>query len=552
MQKVWDIGEQTSLGTSFICAMVLLALPLIHAGGFGLASPVSAAIWCLTITGALVAFITVTRRSTFYFYKSDWALFVGLLFFSIANLWRWQTSTEPQLLLLLLLSVFIFIIARQPETVRLQVFIETIAFGAIIQAVYAWLLFAGAFNSLGLETDLLVGGFLHTNVLASFLATGIAALGAALTTQTNHSPTRQAYLLIGLFFLSVTLVSIGSRTGWISGVAVLALSCLHLKPIDRRKFLLMSLLGLVFALYLQSIVPALNERVAGRFEATTNGRFPVWRVTLDLILHKPFLGYGFDNFAREHAEAWAQLVYSGIETRSSWNFEHPHNFLLNWWFVGGLGSVMGFLVIAYWHAGALLKISRKEAVIFGALMVPIYLHMQTEFPFQLSPLHLVIVILIVALLSQRVSAGETEGPIVVGVSKRLRAAIATTMALACLILANESRNSWYIQRVMHLPNEYASDLQRVTLPIFSLSRYHDALAIASLQEARNTGDLKLYSLVAKWATEKVKTTPKPTIYEALLEAEIALNNTETAVATYQHMLFLFPNYPFSYEVRQGE
>lgn len=552
MKSASIIAPKTAVETSFLAALILLTLPLLHGGGFGLASPVSAAIWCLAIVGVLATFVKLTRWSKLRFYKSDLTLFIGVIFFGTATLWRWETLTEPQLLLLLLLSIFIFVIARHRESIKFEFFIEALAFGAIIQAVYAWLLFAGTFTFLGLETDLLVGGFLHTNVLASFLSTGLAAFGIALTTGKNISTVRRSYLFSGILLLSITIVSIGSRTGWIGGIAVVILSCLHLQPIDRRKFLLVLLLGLIFALYLQSIIPQLNDRVAGRFEATTNGRFPVWRVTFDLILSKPILGYGFNNFAREHTEAWAQLVYSGIETHSSWNFEHPHNFLLNWWFIGGLGSVMGFLSIAYWHAGALLKLSQQEAIIFGALMVPIYLHMQTEFPFQLSPLHLIIVILILALLGQRVSAREAKDPIMVEVSKSLRATIVTMMAFACLILVNESRNSWLIQRVMHLPNEYASDLQGVTLPIFSLNRYTDAVAIASLQEARRTGNVTLYSFVAKWATEKVKTTPKPTIYEALLEAEVSLGNTEKAIATYQRMLFLFPNYPFNFELKEWE
>ena len=522
--------------------LCILCLPLYHGGGYGLASPVSCLIWSILAVCCVVQLGSTHPRAEVLLSTSDWPLLTAVLLFGTSTLWRWESAAEPQLLLALVAVLFLYVSVRQTAHRSLEQFLWIIVAGGALQTIYAWLLFLKVFSAIDLRSTALVGGFLQPNVLASFLATALAAIGVLFdSTKTNFTSHRALALYIALFLISTTLVSIGSRTGWIAMSFVTVLSLSWIKPPVRLGYIVVITMSLALAIWLQSFIPELHARVSERFELTTNGRFRAWMITLPLILEKPWLGFGLDSFNREHVEALAAAAALQTPGVRQWaGLDHPHNFILNWWFTGGLGTLIAFTIMAGWHLWALSKIRIRERWFFLALMAPIYLHMQTEFPFRQSPLHILLVINIIALLSARAFSSSKVMRITQWHHPPMITGIRTLAGIAVVVLILEAWNSWFIFRATNHPDEHATDLQRVVFPITSQQRYEDAVAIVSMQRARSSGNATYYSYFADWAEKKIITTPRPEIYEALIEAHIALKNQASAKHFYEEMMYLFP------------
>lgn len=535
-------------------ALGILCLPLYHGGGYGLASPVSCLIWSILAVCCAVQLDFTDHRSAIFLSKYDWPLLTAIFLFGISTLWRWESAAEPQLLLMLIAVLFLYVSVRQTAHTSLEPFLWIIVAGAALQTIYAWLLFLKVFDAVDLRSIALVGGFLHTNILASFLATALAAIGVLFATTENNLTLHRAWALhIALFLISTTLVSIGSRTGWIAMTFVTVLSLSWIKPPQRLRYIVIITMSLALTIWLQSFIPELNARVSERFELTTNGRFRAWIMTLPLIFEKPWLGYGLEYFNREHVEALAAAAALQTHGVRQWaDLDHPHNFILNWWFAGGLGTLAAFTIVAGWHLWALSKISIRERVFFLALMAPIYLHMQTEFPFRQSPLHLLLVVNIIALLSARAFPSSKAMQITQRLHTPVITSFRTLAGVAVVLLTLEAWNSWFIFRATNHPDEHATDLQRVVFPTASQQRYEDAVAIVAMQGARASGASTYYAHFAEWAEKKVLKTPRPQIYEALIEAKIALSDQASAQSYYQEMIYFFPDTKALFEVKQND
>lgn len=529
--------------TSLVLCLAILSLPLRHGGGIGLASPVSALVWSIILICSSCSLLNLIRNSKLSLDLNDLPLIAATSLFGAFAFWRRETtSAETQLFLVLIAALLIFTAARQIQKRRLFAFLWALTLGASIQAMYAWLLFLGAFDFVGLRSTLLVGGFLQPNLLASFLATALAAAGILLfhTDESAASIRRKCTLYIALFLLMVTIISIGSRTGWIATALIATSSIIWLAPRGRLLYVAVVAAGLLATIVLQSIIPELSDRLTDKATTATT-RYEIWAITLSMILENPFFGYGMTAFDRAYAETAASMISLGLATNSLAGLDHPHNFLLYWWFVGGLGTVGAFAIVAAWHLYALSKIKTRERLFFLALMTPIYLHMQTEFPFRLSPLHLFIVISLVAFLSASAFQSSKQIHMTPWLAKSVSASVRTFTVIAGVFLLLESWNSWHIFRATKLPDQHAADLQKVIFPTASLERYEDAVAIVIMQRARASGNLAYYSYVAEWAEQKVEKTPLPQIYEALIEAKIALSDQASAQSYYQEMIYLFPN-----------
>ena len=471
----------------------------------------------------------------------DISLLIAITLFGICAVRQWESVAGIQLLLVLVASIFIYTSVRNSEIFSFTNFLWVLIAGAALQSIYAWLLFLGAFTFMDLRSTVLFGGFLQPNLLASFLATALAAVGVLLEDTEQKCVLNKRLSLYGpLFLIFVTLLSIGSRTGWIAMTLVAVLTFFWLGAKSRCAYINVFVMSLLTTLALQLVIPELNTRLTNKATMATP-RYEMWDVTLSMIMEQPIFGYGLEAFNREYTETVASIIAQGGDANPFPGLDHPHNFVLNWWFIGGLGTVIAFFIVAAWHLWALSKISPQKRLFFLALMTPIYLHMQTEFPFRLSPVHLLLVVCIMAFLSTTAFQQTKKLQITSVVSKSLGTSVYTLIAIAGVFLLLESSNSWHIFRATKLPEQYATDLQKVVLPTASLERYDDAIAIVSMQRARASGNLTYYYHFADWAEQKIVKTPRPEIYEALIEAHKALGNHISAQRFFEEMVHLFPN-----------
>lgn len=258
------------------------------------------------------------------------------------------------------------------------------------------------------------GSFFQPNVLASFLATGLALTWAlsmlphfALPRATAERR-RQGVLLLLMALFSALLVWIQSRVGWLGGLVVTGLFIWQLgRPFPHRCRQAVFAVGMGTTVGI-GVLAFGNGAVAGISHAHSNhARWTMLRDTLAMIGDKPWQGWGYGSFeyAFQHFR-----INQASPTAVTEIARHPHNELLLWVAEGGMVALCGLILlltgIAYIVRRALHRDRRAFAV--GApsagvptalciALVPITLHTQLEFPFYLSVPHALTFLFLLAL-----------------------------------------------------------------------------------------------------------------------------------------------------------
>lgn len=302
-----------------------------------------------------------------------------------------------------------------------------ILLASVVQASVALLqLFSPSIaqNLTGSGSGRAFGVFQQPNVLASFIATGLAlALAAFLLpgyrlVQPRAEYWRRGTMAAVLVLLPMVLVWVQSRTGWLAGALVLVLFILCFGRRYAHAVTMASLLvtggtvAAVLVLWWGSDLHYTDH--AGSNQA----RYVMLHDTLAMIAEKPFLGWGYGGF--EYSFQHFRLA-QGLSTQGVGIARHPHNEWLLWWVEGGFIALLGMFLLlwaglklvarARWRdkcAFACGKASAGEALALCVALLPITLHSQTEYPFYLSTLHWLVFLLLLAMLDRLV--GPRLGP----------------------------------------------------------------------------------------------------------------------------------------------
>lgn len=132
------------------------------------------------------------------------------------------------------------------------------------------------------------------------------------------------------------------------------------------------------------------------YENSWGFRLQMLRASLALVMMKPWLGWGYGSFAGVFPKGLAILGEHQMDAHSV--LEHPHNELMSWMVQGGLVAAAGIVLIAVWGLRLLVRAfpgrQPAESALHGGdgwgwavCVVPVVLHMQTEFPLYVSALH---------------------------------------------------------------------------------------------------------------------------------------------------------------------
>ncbi|EPG5631447.1 TPA: O-antigen ligase C-terminal domain-containing protein [Serratia marcescens] len=292
-----------------------------------------------------------------------------------------------------------------------------------MQAVLALLqLFAPTWAWVPLRGSRVYGVFQQPNVLASFLATGLALAlmlfllpGFALA-RARYEHCRQIFLSVLLLVLPALLVWVNSRVGWLGGVLVALLFLWRFGlAYPARCKTAAGLLIVGVAVGLAGFM--LNGEEGGvrylSHDGSNQARLSMLRDTLGMIAAKPLLGWGYGGF--EYSFMHFRIMQSPptIVTEIA---NHPHNEILLWWVEGGIVALLGMgLIIAgiirlvirawLWDRQALAEGRRRagEPTALCFVLLPITLHTQLEYPFYLSVLHFMVFLLLLAMLDRQVS-----------------------------------------------------------------------------------------------------------------------------------------------------
>ncbi|EGT5661336.1 O-antigen ligase family protein [Cronobacter dublinensis subsp. dublinensis] len=245
------------------------------------------------------------------------------------------------------------------------------------------------------------GIFQQVNLLASFLATGVGCGFLLLLT----TPRRQAWLLTaGLGVMVFVLALNQSRAGAIGAVVVTAAICAAAGRgnITRAGAALgvMTLCAWAGWYITQHVTVMVNGEpylMARDYAGSTRERWHILVITWQMIMEKPWLGWGYGTF--EYAFSRWALAHPGSGYRYAMPITHPHNELLYMWFQGGVVALAGMLLLVTGWLSMLKNAWRhgREATAFALLVAPLLVHLNLEYPFYQSFVHFGLFILLLRL-----------------------------------------------------------------------------------------------------------------------------------------------------------
>ncbi|MGA9619659.1 MAG: pilin glycosylation ligase domain-containing protein, partial [Serratia proteamaculans] len=300
----------------FFLFIFLLFIPLAiyipNPGGVGLSLPFNFLVyggaalymvWCWRVTPLCRIVITPTCL----------AVFVACLVLALPVIFtrpEWQSTAIWRLAGLFAGAAFYFTWVQVRMTVRQRhAVLYLILSAAVVQALIVLLqLFAPAVAQFWIPSGNLraVGIFQQPNVLASFIATGLALALAAyvLPGFQRLDPCAKSWrrraLAVALVLLPMVLVWVQSRTGWLAGTLVLGLFILCFCRRYPQAVAIASLLvagGTVVA----ALVLWWGSELGGALRyashaASNHARYTMLRDTLAMIAEKPLLGWGYGGF----------------------------------------------------------------------------------------------------------------------------------------------------------------------------------------------------------------------------------------------------------------
>lgn len=454
-------------------------------------------------------------------------LFAGLLFLFCLYQWQLVRASRDRLLYLLLGAV---------------------AIEALLGLVQYYLLIPG--NWLGYDTraNRPYGIFQQPNVMATFMATGLA-LASWLELRGNANPWLKGLRYGVILATSLLLVALQSRVGQLGGLLALLLlvSALHRQ---RRLAQVLGVVAIGIGLGIASQYGISGVKRGLEVYQSGGMRSIYWPYAAKLIAQSPWVGWGYGSFETTFLHHYmADKALNPAMVQIEYNLDHPHNEFLYWAVEGGLAPMIGMVLMG----GALLWRVSKAGWVKGAallaLVTPILLHTQTEYPLY----HAIALWWALLLLVYVLDAEVEEGLQVSGRASwreyvyrpwlllRFVAIIIPLLVVPFMLTAIHT--AWVVTKYERGGYKEPTLLLDVVNPMAWLTRVEFDVNSVRLMvglQANNHAELEAY---LEWGQAFVRHTPRANIYANMVIALDALGRKEEALALRREALALYPGDP---------
>ena len=453
-------------------------------------------------------------------------LFAGLLFLSCLYQWRLDRSARDRLLYLLL---------------------GAIAIEALLGLVQFYLLTPGNWIGYDTQANRPYGIFQQPNVMASFMATGLSlAVWLERRGQANAGLMGLRYGVI--VAASVLLVVLQSRVGQLGGL----LSLLLLMPQLYRQRLLgrtLALVGLGIALGLLSLYGFSGAKRGLEIYQSGGMRSIYWPYAAKLIAEAPWAGWGYGSFESVFLQHYmADKALNPAMVQIEYNLDHPHNEFLYWAVEGGIAPMLGMLLMGGALLWRLSKAGWHQGLALLALLTPILLHTQTEYPFY----HAIALWWALLLLIHVVDAEVEEEGLAGHANWRehvcrpwllLRFAAIAIPLIVVPFMLTALHTAWVVTKYERGGYKQPALLLDIVNPMAWLTRVEfdvNAVRLMVGLQANNKAELEAY---LDWGQAFVRHTPRANIYANMVIALNALGRTEEADRLRTQALMLYPGEP---------
>ncbi|BDO07886.1 ligase [Aeromonas caviae] len=521
-------------------------------GGAGLYLPFNAWGWIFASLVIALGLWQVTLRQRLVISSLQLGLWLGALLLLLPMAYpgfELQDYAIPRLLglfagLLFLFGLYQWRLVRPARDRLLYLLLGAVAIEALLGLVQYYLLTPGNWIGYDTRANRPYGIFQQPNVMASFMATGLA-LAIWLELRKEGNPWLKGLRYGVIVSTSLLLVVVQSRVGQLGG----ALALIMLVPQLHRQGLLVRVLGLVLLgvvvglasqYWVSGANRGINEYLSG------GARSDIWPFSLHLLLQNWLLGVGYGGFESTFLHAYTEARQLDPNVGMViYNLDHPHNEFLYWAVEGGIAPMLGMVLMG----GALLwRVSRAGWVrgpALLALVTPILLHTQTEYPFYHAIAHWWALLLLVHVLDAEVEEGAeaswreyTYRPWLL-----LRFAAIAIPLIVVPFMLTAIHTAWVVTKYERGGYKQPALLLDIVNPMAWLTRVEfdvNAVRLAVGLQANNSTELEAY---LDWGQEFVRHTPRANIYANMVLALNALGRQEEAQRLRTQALLLYPGEP---------
>jgi O-antigen polymerase len=402
------------------------------------------------------------------------------------------------------------------------------------------------------KTHLPSGAFPTSDAFITFLSTGILASGYLLSRHLKKYQ-KQISITALLYFTPLIcaplLVGLGSMVYWgISCIGLLVIFPYLYRFASRKRLIGWSisavlgiLAGLILAYQLNSGPFSLSRHTG--FEPLSNSIIQ----TLDMLIERPFTGYGYGRFESEY------VLYSARQHQLNPSyppaipgFTHPQNELLYWGIEGGLLPILAMVLAVLFVLIRIYSAKQRTRLATLALLFPIVLHSQIAGIFYLSAIHWVTLVILLFWTDQRV-AKYKDIHLHRATAHALRIIMCIIPVAACIYLGNILRTQYLLTRAEKEDSTTAS-FNDIDFPLFWEDRLMMDKLTLLLQKNTAPSNHQPYKTYTNWLLKLIQREPRPVYYQQLITLYQRMGDTNKAKQTRIEAEFLFPNMSFKGEL----
>ena len=274
-----------------------------------------------------------------------------------------------------------------------------------------------------------------------------------------------------------------------------------------------------------------------------------WPYAAKLIAEAPWSGWGYGSFESVFLQHYmADKALNPTMVQIEYNLDHPHNEFLYWAVEGGLAPMLGMALMG----GALLWRLGRAGWVKGAallaLVIPILLHTQTEYPFYHAIALWWALLLLIHVLDAEVEEGGTAGhanwrEYLYRPWLLLRFLAIGIPLIVVPFMLTALHTAWVVTKYERGGYKQPALLLDIVNPMAWLTRVEfdvNAVRLMVGLQANNKAELEAY---LDWGQAFVRHTPRANIYANMVIALNALGRTEEADRLRTQALMLYPGEP---------
>jgi O-antigen polymerase len=547
-----------SVGLIYLMAANLI-LPNI--GGLGLQLPHNGVIWWILIFALALGLRQIANNQLIRYTRTTIVLFLSCVLITIPILFSDSHLVQTQFRLVgLWLGLTLFVILQQLRlnNKHKQRLLWFIILSTIIQTIlsYGYLTLNSLIDTHQINNPLAlkflqyasIGNFQDINNLGSFLITGIIASGYLLTKQPKKY--NISWSVVSLLYLTPLLIMplitiFNTPLLWLAiGISLcLLLPYMFRCATHKRKigWTLAVFVGMTIGLVITQKMPQ-GQLGVNDPQPLTTFVYTLPQLT-DMLIEKPFTGYGYGNFESEY------ILYTARQYQLNHKYptglpqlEHPQNEVLLWAVEGGIWPLIGILLAVYIVLTRIHSAKKGTRLATLSLLLPIALQGQLDSPFYQSSIHWITFMILLFWVDQRVARYKSFR------TTKFQHSLANTSAILLPIVA-----TIYLFIILHsgqhlMRYEATNDVQslsKIIEPLIWQERIKADIAKKSLQQGIESSDPKLIQRYIDWSLSIIPTTPKPELYQNLILAYGLVGEQNREIQTRLEAQFLFPALNFT-------